>query len=168
MAFYIEHRGQPLATRAADAHVPGGASEPYVLAGSVSMEHAIAERPIARMSVRVPAGATFTVLDFDEVTVDYPARPYRAEARASAALVHYWPLDEAAVALAIDIEGSANLTFGGGPAGLEYRRFDHEAAAVPYGAAPEWEHDTGAGLTGTLGTVGEEWTIAGFVRLRSP
>ena len=89
MAFYAELRGSSLASRAG--------SEPYIVQGSVSYESAVGERPIARCQVRVPAGATNPdPRDFDEFTLDYPAKPYRAVALALNP-IHYWTLDEGPV-----------------------------------------------------------------------
>ena len=117
--------------------------------------------------MRVPPGATFAPEDFDELTIDYPVLPYRAAAERDADLVAYWRLDEAPVTQAADSEGSTPLTFGGGN-GLQYRAHRSESAAVPYGAAPEWTHTSGAGLSGTLpAAIGTAFTIAGFVRMAS-
>ena len=158
MAYYIERNGSPLSQRTSD-------TDPFVRQLSVTLERAIGERPVATMSVRIPAGAAFAVEDLDEITIDYPARPYRAEGEGRADLVAYWRLDEAGVTTAVDSHGNATpLTFGGG-ADLQYRAFRSEGTPVPYGAAPEWEHTTGAGLSGTLPAIGSEWTIAGFLRL---
>ena len=139
MAYHIEHKGVPLSSTQSD-------TSPYVIQGSVSIETAIAERPTAALSVRVPPGVTLAPKDFDEVTIDYPALPYRAWAERHAALVAYWRLDEAAVLLAVDSAGSTPLTYGGGN-DLQYRAFRQETSAVPYGGAPEWAHTSGAGLS---------------------
>ena len=161
MAYFVSHKGSPLSQLAND-------TAPYVLQRSVTLERAIGERPVGTMSVRVPAGATFAPADLDEITIDYPARPYRAEAESHANLVAYWRLDEAAVTTAVDSNANGTpLTFGGA-GDLQYRSFRSEDAAVPYGGAPEWEHTTGAGLTGTLPSgIDPEFTIGGFVRLVS-
>ena len=127
MAYHVELRGSPLRSRASK-------TEPYVLQGSVVTEHAVGERPVASLSVRVPPGATFAPEDFDELTIDYPVLPYRSWAERHSDLVAYWRLDEAPVISAIDSNGNATpLTFGGGN-GLQYRALRSEAAAVPYGA----------------------------------
>ena len=150
-------RGSALATHAND-------TMPYVIAGSVFIETAIAERPVARMAVRVPPGSGFAPVDFDEVTIDYPAQVYRAWSEEHANLIAYWRFDEAAVTQAADSEGNTPLDFAGGN-DLQYRAYRQEAAAVPYGAAPEWEHTAGAGLSGTLPAgIGAEFTVAGFAR----
>ena len=198
MAYHIELRGVPLSSRRSTFH-------PYVVEGSVSTEHAVGERPIGSMSVRVPEGATFfddprlvttrargarrllvtrvgghvrlletrtgdgsgLPQDFDEVTIDYPVRPYRAAAERDPGLAAYWRLDEAAVTHAADEHGDARLAFGGGDR-LQYRAYRSESAAVPYGAAPEWTHTAGAGLTGILpADVGAAWSVAGFLRVSS-
>ena len=95
--------------------------------------------------MRVPTGVTLAPKDFDEVTIDYPALPYRAWAERHAALVAYWRLDEAAVALAVDSKGATPLTYGGGN-DLQYRAFRQETSAVPYGGAPEWTHTSREGF----------------------
>ena len=157
MAYHVELKGAPLSSTQSG-------SAAYVLQGSVSIETAIAERPTAALSVRVPPGVTLTPQDFDELTIDYPALPYRAWAERHAALVAYWRLDEAAVTLAVDSTGVTPLTYGGGN-DLQYRAFRQETSAVPYGGAPEWSHTSGAGLSGTLpAAVGAAFTVAGFVR----
>ena len=107
MAYHIEHKGVPLSSRQSDIAA-------YVLQGSVSIETAVAERPTAALSVRVPPGVTLAPKDFDEVTIDYPALPYRAWAERHANLVAYWRLDEAASVLAVDSKGATPLTYGGG------------------------------------------------------
>ena len=161
MAYRVEHRGVLLSSRESR-------TDPYVLAGSVSTESAIAERPVGRLAVRVPPGVALAIQDFDEFTIDYPGLPYRAWAERHADLVAYWRLDEAAVTRAVDSAGNTHLDFAGGN-DLQYRAYRQESAAVPYGAAPEWEHTAGAGLTGALPAgIDPEFTIAGFVRLRSP
>ena len=113
----------------------------------------------------MPKGVTLAPKDFDEVTIDYPALPYRAWSERHANLVSYWRLDEAAVALAVDSTGTTPLTYGGA-ADLRYRAFRQETSAVPYGGAPEWAHTSGAGLSGTLPSgIDPTFTIAGFVRV---
>ena len=160
MAYHIEHKGVPLSSRQSDIAA-------YVIQGSVSIETAVAERPTAAISVRVPPGVFLTPMDFDEVTIDYPALPYRAWSERHSNLVAYWRMDEAAVTLAVDSKGNTPLTYGGGDE-LQYRAFRQETSAVPYGGAPEWGHTTGNGLSGTLPTgIDPEWTIAGFVRLEA-
>ena len=79
MAYHVELKGVPLSSKQSDTAA-------YVLQGSVSIETAIAERPTAALSVRVPAGVTLAPKDFDEVTIDYPALPYRAWAERHANL----------------------------------------------------------------------------------
>ena len=152
MAYRVEHRGVLLSSRESR-------TDPYVIAGSVSIESAIAERPVGRLAVRVPPGSALAPQDFDEVTIDYPGTPYRAWAERHADLVAYWRLDEAAVTHAVDsspaglrtppVANATPLAFAGGN-DLQYRAYRQESAAVPYGAAPEWEHTAGAGLSGTL------------------
>ena len=159
MAYHIELKGVPLSSRQSDTSA-------YVLQGSVSIETAVAERPTAALSVRVPPGVTLAPQDFDEVTIDYPALPYRAWAERHANLVAYWRLDEAASVLAVDSKGATPLTYAGGNE-LQYRAYRQETSAVPYGGAPEWSHTSGNGLNGTLPNVGGTFTIAGFLRLKS-
>ena len=156
MAFYAELRGSSLASRAG--------SEPYIVQGSVSYESAVGERPIARCQVRVPAGATNPdPRDFDEFTLDYPAKPYRAVALALNPL-HYWTLDEGPSTLAIDL-GSGGVDLAYPSSDIDWRAHVQDSAGVPYGAAPEWSQTSGDGLTGTLGSVAVEFTAAGFLRL---
>ena len=140
----------------------------YVIQGSVSIETAVAERPTAALSVRVPPGVTLSPQDFDEVTIDYPALPYRAWSERHANLVAYWRLDEAAVTLAVDSKGATPLTYGGGNE-LQYRAFTgRRRAPCPTVGLPEWGHTSGNGLSGTLPTgIDPEWTIAGFIRLKA-
>ena len=159
MAYHIEHKGVPLSSRQSDTSA-------YVLQGSVSIETAVAERPTAALSVRVPPGVTLAPKDFDEVTIDYPALPYRAWAERHANLVAYWRLDEAASVLAVDSKGATPLTYGGA-SDLRYRAFRQETSAVPYGGAPEWAHTSGSGLSGNLPTFGQVFTVAGFIRLKA-
>ena len=106
-----------------------------------------------------------TPRDFDEITIDYPARPYRAHASRLSPL-HYWTLDEGPSTLAIDL-GTGDVDLAYPSSDIEWRRFIQEAAGVPYGAAPEWTHSGSprAGLAGMLGIVDSEFTVAGFVRL---
>ena len=160
MAYHVEHKGVALSSKQSDTAA-------YVIQGSVSIETAVAERPTAALSVRVPPGVTLAPKDFDEVTIDYPALPYRAWSERHANLVAYWRLDEAAVTLAVDSKGATPLTYGGGNE-LQYRASRQETSAVPYGGAPEWGHTTGAGLAGTLpGGIGSLWAIAGFLRFKT-
>ena len=161
MAYRVEHRGVALSSREST-------TQPYVLAGSIQLESAIAERPVGRLAVRVPPGVALAIQDFDEVAIDYPGTPYRAWAERHADLVAYWRLDEAAVTHAIDSNANGTpLAFSGGNF-LQYRAYRQESAAVPYGAAPEWEHSTGDGLLGILGTgIDPTFTIAGFLRLQT-
>ena len=49
VAYHVEHNGAPISQLAST-------TQPYVLKGSVSLEAAVAERPIATLAVRVPAG----------------------------------------------------------------------------------------------------------------
>ena len=159
MAYHVELKGVPLSSRQSDTSA-------YVLQGSVSIETAVAERPTAALSVRVPPGVTLAPKDFDEVTIDYPALPYRAWAERHSNLVAYWRLDEAASVLAVDSKGATPLTYGGA-ADLRYRAFRQETSAVPYGGAPEWSHTSGSGLSGDLPTFGQVFTVAGFLRLKA-
>ena len=159
MAYHVEHKGVPLSSKQSDTAA-------YVIQGSVSIETAIAERPTAALSVRVPPGVTLTPKDFDELTIDYPALPYRAWAERHANLVAYWRLDEAASVLAVDSKGATPLTYGGGN-DLQYRAYRQETSGVPYGGAPEWSNTSGNGLTGTLPIVGTTFTVAGFLRLKT-
>ena len=160
MSYYIELNGVSLGQKAST-------TEAYTIKATVAVEAAIAERPIAALAVRVPPAATLSPQDFDEITIDYPVQPYRSWAERHAALVAYWRFDEAAVTLAVDSEGSTPLTYAGGN-DLQHRAYRQETSAVPYGAAPEWGHTSGAGLTGSLPTgIDPEWTIAGFVRMES-
>ena len=158
MAYHVELKGVPLSSRQSDTSA-------YVLQGSVSIETAVAERPTAALSVRVPPGVTLAPKDFDEVTIDYPALPYRAWAERHANLVAYWRLDEAASALAVDSKGTTPLTYTG-VSGLQYRAFRQETSAVPYGGAPKWSHTSGNGLHATVLPIGigDAVTIAGFIR----
>ena len=159
MAYHVEHKGVPLSSRQSDTSA-------YVLQGSVSIETAIAERPTAELAVRVPPGVTLAPQDFDEVTIDYPALPYRAYAEKLTSLVNYWRLDESAVLLAVDSTGTTPLTYAGGN-DLLYRAYRQETSAVPYGGAPEWAHTSGAGLSAAVIPTGIDptFTIAGFLRI---
>ena len=159
MAYHIEHKGVALSSKQSDTSA-------YVIQGSVSIETAIAERPTAALSVRVPPGVTLSPQDFDELTIDYPALPYRAWAERHSNLVAYWRFDEAAVTLAVDSKGNTPLTYGGGH-DLQYRAYRQETSAVPYGGAPEWTHTSGRGLQGNLPTFGQVFTVAGFLRLKA-
>ena len=169
----------------------------YVVAASTSIEEAIAERPIASTQLRIPAGvllnATPNLLidginllvdgsatnllvvdpdrvqptDFDEVTIDFPHRPYRAEALRLGPLA-YWRLDEGASALAVDSQGAVSLDYLTGNT-TRHRAYVGEASAVTAGAAVEFGHTQGAGLSGALpSTIGATFTVAGFVRIESP
>ena len=64
-----------------------------VVRGSVSITGALGERRNASLRVREPPGVTLAPADRDEITIDYPDRPYRAAALALAP-VAYWTLDE--------------------------------------------------------------------------
>ena len=133
--------------------------------GSVSYESAVGERPVGRVRVRVPAGTTNPdPKDFNEFSLDYPARPYRAEALALNP-VHYWTLDEGPSTLAIDHRLRRRRTSPTRAAISTGVQFVQDAAGVPYGAAPEWSQTAGDGLSGTIGAVGTAFVIAGFVRL---
>ena len=104
--------------------------------------------------------------DFDEITIDYPHRPYRAEAIRSGALIAYWPLDDAAVVSALDLKGLAPLDVRVGN-DTHFRAYRQETSAVPYGAAIEFTHTSGAaGLSGVLPEVGSTFTLAGFFRMQ--
>ena len=104
--------------------------------------------------------------DFDEITIDYPHRPYRAEAIRSGDLVAYWPLDDAAVVSALDLKGVTPLDVRAGN-DTHFRSFRQETSAVPYGAAIEFTHTGGAaGLSGVLPAVGSTFTLAGFFRMQ--
>ena len=67
-------------------------------------------------------------------------------------------------AAAVDVAGDANLGY---RAGATLRAFEGIGAAVPHGGAPEFTHTSGAGLDGTLPTVGDVYTVAGFVRQKA-
>ena len=137
MAYHVELKGVPLSSRQSDTSA-------YVIQGSVSIETAIAERPTAALSVRVPRGVTLAPKDFDELTIDYPALPYRAWSERHANLVAYWRLDEAAVTLAVDSEGNTPLTYGGlSPHVSSLSAGDFRCSLRR--SAPEWEHTSGAG-----------------------
>ena len=169
---------------------------PYVSQSSVEIITAIAERATGRISIRQPPRSSFAApvlladqdghllvdeasrllvtrpasgppKDFDEITIDYPHRPYRAEAIRSGALVAYWPLDDAAVTTALDLKGLAPLDVRAGN-DTHFRAYRQETSAVPYGAAIEFTHTGGAsGLSGVLPTVGSTFTIAGFFRMQA-
>ena len=159
MAYHVELKGD-----SALQHAVWNTSA-YVLQGSVSIKTAIAERPTAAVSVRVPPGVTLAPKDFDEMTIDYPALPYRAWSERNSNLVAYWRLDEAAVALAVDSKGATPLTYTN-VTDLQYRAFRQETSAVPYGGAPKWTHTFGNGLHASalpIG-IGDAVTIAGFIR----
>ena len=64
-----------------------------VVRGSVSITGALGERRNASLRVREPPGVSLAPADRDEITIDYPDRPYRAAALALAP-VAYWTLDE--------------------------------------------------------------------------
>ena len=66
---------------------------------------------------------------------------------------------------ATDSAGDADLTYDDD---ASHRAFEGIAAAVPYGGAPEFKHSSGAGMIGTLPTIGAEWTLAGFLRAAAP
>ena len=64
----------------------------------------------------------------------------------------YWPLDDAAVAAALDLKGSVPLDVRAGN-DTHFRAYRQETSAVPYGAAIEFTHTGGAsGLSGVLPT----------------
>ena len=155
--FHVELRGVPIT----------GHADVTISQGSISITRAIGERPRGAIRIRIPEGSALdTPQDWDELTIDYPARPYRAEAEALAP-VAYWRLDERASTRAIDSVGVTNLDYLLG-VDTEHRAYEFDGAAVPYGGAPEWGHSAGAGLSGTLpDAIGALWTIAGFLRLRT-
>ena len=155
--FYVELRGVPIT----------GHADVTISQGSISITRAIGERPRGAIRIRIPEGSALdTPQDWDELTIDYPARPYRAEAE-QLAPVAYWRLDERASTRAIDSVGATNLDYLLG-VDTEHRAYEFDGAAVPYGGAPEWGHSAGAGLSGTLpDAIGALWTIAGFLRLRT-
>ena len=64
----------------------------------------------------------------------------------------------------MDFAGGTALTYQGGNT-TQHRAYTGDAAAVPYGAAPEFTNINGAGLTGTLPAVGDDFTLAGYVRV---
>ena len=168
---------------------------PYVSQSSVEIITAIAERATGRISIRQPPRSSFAApvlladqdghllvdeasrllvtrpasgppKDFDEITIDYPHRPYRAEAIRSGALVAYWPLDDAAVTTALDLKGLAPLDVRAGN-DTHFRAFRQETSAVPYGGAIEFTQTGGAaGLSGVLPAIGSTFTLAGFFRMR--
>ena len=124
----------------------------------------LSARPL-RSLCACPRASPSNRKDFDEVTIDYPALPYRAWSERHANLVAYWRLDEAAVSLAVDSKGVTPLTYLGGN-NLQYRAFRQETSAVPYGGAPKWTHTSGNGLHATVLPIGigDDVTIAGFIR----
>ena len=188
MAYHVELRGLEIESRANRA-------VPYVEQSSVTIVSAIAERATGHISIRQPPGSSFAApvlladqdghlmvdesshllvtrpasgppKDFDEITIDYPHRPYRAEAIRSGALIAYWPLDDAAVAAVLDLKGVVPLAVRAGNT-THFRAYRQETSAVPYGAAIEFTHASGAvGLSGVLPAVGSTFTLAGFFRMR--
>ena len=182
--FHVEWRGEDLSQ--------------YVVNAKTWIEEAVAERPIAGTQLRIPEGVLLNSTprlltlasthllvdgsqtnllvvdpdrvqptDFDEVTIDFPHRPYRAEALRLGP-VAYWRLDEGASTLAIDSQGAVSLDYLTGNT-TRHRAYVGEASAVTAGAAVEFEHAIGAGLTGVLPTtIGGTFTIAGFIRIKSP
>ena len=64
-----------------------------IVRGSISITGALGERRNASLRVREPEGVTLAPADRDEITIDYPDRPYRAAALALNP-VAYWTLDE--------------------------------------------------------------------------
>ena len=161
MAYHVELKGVPLSSRLV-RHVRLRPSR----ARSPSKRRSPSARPLRSLS-GCRSGVTLAPKDFDELTIDYPALPYRAWAERHANLIAYWRLDEAASVLAVDSKGNTPLTYGRlRPS--QYRAFRQETSAVPYGGAPEWEHTSGAGLSGTLpASIGAEFTIAGFIRRKA-
>ena len=190
MAYHVELRGLEIESRANRA-------VPYVEQTSVEIVTAIAERAIGKISIRQPPESSFAApvlladqdghlmvdeaghllvtrpesgppKDFDEITIDYPHRPYRAEAIRSGVLAAYWPLDDAAVAAVLDLKGAAPLDARGGN-DTHFRAYRQETSAVPYGGAIEFTHTGGAaGLSGILPAIGSTFTLAGFFRMQSP
>ena len=189
MAYHVEVRGLEIESRE-------NLFVPYVEQSSVELVTAIAERATGKLAIRQPPGSSFSApvilvdqdghlmvdeaahllvtrpesgppRDFDEVTIDYPHRPYRAEALRTGSLIAYWPLDDAAVVQALDLKGTVPLAVRAGNA-THFRAYRQETSAVPYGGAIEFTHAAGTGLSGALPIVGSSFTVAGFVRLKSP
>ena len=161
MAYHIELKGVALSSKQSDylrLRPPGLCK---------SIETAIAERPTAALSVRVPAGVTLAPKDFDELTIDYPALPYRAWSERHADLLSYWRLDEAAVTMAADSTGATPLAYSGGnnlrtaPSG---RRPPQCPTAVPPSGSTRPE--TACSVSWGRG-IDPTFTIAGFVRLQT-
>ena len=188
MAYHVELRGLEIESRE-------NRDVPYVEQSSIEIISAIAERATGKISIRQPPGSSFAApvllvdedghllvdesshllvtrpasgppKDFNEITIDYPHRPYRAEAIRSGALIAYWPLDDAAVVQALDLKGVAPLDVRAGNE-THFRAFRQETSAVPYGGAIEFTHTSGdAGLSGVLPVVGDTFTLAGFFRMQ--
>ena len=188
MAYHVELRGLEIA---ASENV----DVPYVEQASVEITSAIAERATGKIAIRQPPGSSFAApvllvdqdshllvdesghllvtrpasgppKDFDEITIDYPHRPYRAEAIRSGTLIAYWPLDDSAVLEVLDLKGVAPLAVRAGN-DTHFRAWRQETSAVPYGGAIEFTHTAGAaGLGGVLPSVGSTFTVAGFFRMQ--
>ena len=183
MAFEVRWRGVKIS----------GRQDIKIDSQSVSIDRAIGERPTAKLRLRIPPRAALdagldiwfdgaklwtdgaklwvtdpsqqAVHDFDAITIDYPAHPYRAEALALEPLA-YWRLDERAATHAEDAAGGADLTYLQGDL-IEHRAYQGDAAAVPYGGAVEWRHTAGNGARGSIPDPGDSFTIAGFLRVKA-
>ena len=160
MAYHVELKGSALSSKQSDTAA-------YVLQGSVSIETAIAERPQPR-SLCASLLASRSRL---KTSTKSPSTIRRCPTAPGPSATPRWSptggWTKRRSRLAVDSTGSTPLTYGGGT-DLQYRAFRQETSAVPYGGAPEWEHTSGAGLSGTLpAAVGAEFTIAGFVRRKA-
>ena len=159
VAYHVELKGSALSSKQSDTAA-------YVIQGSVSIETAIAERPTAALSVRVPPGVTLAPKDFDEAHHRLPGAAVPSVGRAPREPRRLLAARRSGGHAGGRFHGLLPLTYGGGT-DLQYRAFRQETSAVPYGGAPEWSHTSGAGLSGNIGAVGAAFTIAGFVRLAS-
>ena len=160
MAYHIEHKGVALSSKQSDTAA-------YVIQGSVSIETAVAERPTAALSVRVPPGVTLA----PRTSTKSPSTIRRCRTEPGLSVTRTsWPTGgwtKRRWRSPWIPRAHTPLTYGGGN-GLQYRAYRQETSAVPYGGAPEWEHTSGNGLSGTLPTgIDPEWTIAGFIRLKA-